>query len=282
MESAETAVLERVDQTENQPEPAVVATPSRRTHVVAVANQKGGVGKTTTTVNLAACIAMRGFNVLVMDIDPQANATSALGVDKHSIEASVYDMLLGVRPLDEVRVESVVDRLWLVPADKNLSGAQVELVDAGDREFLLRRSITDAIDGYHYVFLDCPPSLGLLTLNGLTAADSVLIPLQCEFYALEGISQLLETVNLVKQRINPHLQIEGVLLTMFDVRTNLSRQVSEEVRSHFPEKTFDTVIPRNVALSEAPSFGVPVIMHDGSSVGAARYWALADEVLNNG
>jgi len=258
------------------------AAANRHPRIVAVANQKGGVGKTTTTVNLAACIAVRGFDILVVDMDPQGNATSALGVDKRGLAATVYDVLLGLKSVPEVQVPSVVERLSLVPANKHLSGAQIELVESRGREFCLRRALDGTVDRYDFVFLDCPPSLGLLTLNSLAAADSVVIPLQCEFYALEGISQLLETVNLVMLRLNPHLSIEGVLLTMFDVRTNLSRQVAEEVRSHFPDTTFQTVIPRNVALSEAPGFGVPVIMHDRTSTGAAAYWALTDEVLDNG
>jgi len=256
--------------------------PGRRPRIMAVANQKGGVGKTTTTVNLAACIASRGFKILVIDMDPQGNATSALGIDKNELDATVYDVLLGLKSLDDVKTSSVVDRLWLVPANRDLSGAQIELVEWANREFCLTRALDGAVDGYDYVFLDCPPSLGLLTLNSLVAATSVIIPLQCEFYALEGVSQLLETVNLVAHRLNPKLRIEGVLLTMFDVRTNLSRQVAEEVRSHFPHNTFGTIIPRNVALSEAPSFGLPVIMHDGSSKGAMSYWALTDEVLSDG
>ncbi len=254
----------------------------RRPRILAVANQKGGVGKTTTTVNLAACIAARGFSILVVDMDPQGNATSGLGVDKNAVDGTVYDALLGFKSLDEVKTPSVVERVWLVPANKNLSGAQIELVEWANREFCLSRALDGAKETYDYVFVDCPPSLGLLTVNSLVAADSVIIPLQCEFYALEGVSQLLETVNLVALRLNPHLRIEGVLLTMFDVRTNLSRQVADEVRSHFPHKTFRTIIPRNIALSEAPSFGVPVIMHDSASKGAMSYWALTDEVLNNG
>ena len=282
MDSADMSWQEKDDELHSESRKRSVDPPKRRPRMVAVANQKGGVGKTTTTVNLAACIASRGFDILVIDMDPQGNATSAFGVDKSELDGTVYDVLLGLKSVAEVKIPTVVDRLSLVPANRDLSGAQIELVEWTRREFCLNSALDGAVDEYDYVFLDCPPSLGLLTLNSLVAADSVIIPLQCEFYALEGISQLLETVNLVMQRLNPMLNIEGVLLTMFDVRTNLSRQVADEVRSHFPQNTFETVIPRNVALSEAPSFGVPVILHDSTSRGAMSYWALTDEVLDNG
>jgi len=282
LDSVDMSLQEKGDEPGTEFHKDSVGLSKRRPRIVAVANQKGGVGKTTTTVNLAACIASRGFDILLVDMDPQGNATSAFGVDKSELDGTVYDVLLGLKSVADVKVPSVVDRLWVVPANRDLSGAQIELVEWTRREFCLSRALDGAVDGYDYVFLDCPPSLGLLTLNSLVAADSVIIPLQCEFYALEGISQLLETVNLVMMRLNPTLTIEGVLLTMFDVRTNLSRQVADEVRAHFPKSTFETVIPRNVALSEAPSFGVPVIMHDAASRGALSYWALTDEVLNNG
>ena len=247
LESANMSLREKGDDLRSESHTGSVDPPKRRSRIMVVANQKGGVGKTTTTVNLAACVASRGFDVMLIDMDPQGNATSAFGVDKSELDGTIYEVLLGLKSVAEVKIPTVVDRLSLVPANRDLSGAQIELVEWTRREFCLSSALDGAVDEYDYVFLDCPPSLGLLTLNSLVAADSVIIPLQCEFYALEGISQLLETVNLVIQRLNPTLNIAGVLLTMFDVRTNLARQVADEVRSHFPKNTFETVIPRNVA-----------------------------------
>jgi chromosome partitioning protein len=250
--------------------------------VIVIANQKGGVGKTTTAVNLAACLAASERKVLFVDIDPQGNATSGFGVDKHGLERSVYDVMLGECRLDDVILPTLIDTLELAPSHMSLIGAEVELIDTDSREFRLKQALDPIKGRYDYVFIDCPPSLSLLTVNGLVAADSVIIPLQCEYYALEGISQLMDTIGLVRNRLNPRLEIEGVLLTMHDQRTNLSRQVVEDVRDHFGDKTYRTVIPRNVSLSEAPSFGLPIIFHNIKSRGAESYLALAEEVIANG
>jgi chromosome partitioning protein len=250
--------------------------------VIVIANQKGGVGKTTTAVNLAACLAASERKVLLVDIDPQGNATSGFGVDKRELERTVYDVILGECGLDDVIMPTLVDTLQLVPSNMSLIGAEVELIDAERREFRLKQALDPVRERYEFVFIDCPPSLSLLTVNGLVAADSVIIPLQCEYYALEGITQLLDTIGLVRTRLNPRLEIEGVLLTMHDRRTNLSRQVIEDARSHFGDKTYRTVVPRNVSLGEAPSFGVPIIFHNVKSRGAEAYLALAEEVIANG
>lgn len=250
--------------------------------VIVIANQKGGVGKTTTAVNLSACIAASERRVLLIDIDPQGNATSGFGVDKGSLEKTVYDVILGGCGLQDVIMSTLIESLELAPSNMDLIGAEVELIDTPSREFRLKEALDPVRGGYEYVFIDCPPSLSLLTVNGLVAADSVLIPLQCEYYALEGISQLLDTIGLVRSRLNPRLEIEGVLLTMYDRRTNLSRQVMEDVRNHFGNNTYRTMIPRNVSLGEAPSFGLPIIFHNIRSRGAESYLALAEEVIANG
>ena len=247
--------------------------------VVAIANQKGGVGKTTTAVNLAASLAAAEWPTLLIDADPQSNATSGVGLDKKSIDRSLYDTLLNGEPLAEVVHPAVnLPMLDVVPATQDLVGAELELVNKAGRELVMKRALTSAKQQYKYVLIDCPPSLGLLTLNMLTAADSVLIPIQCEYYALEGLSQLLNAVRLVQQNFNPDLAIEGVLLTMYDVRLNLSRQVDAEAREYFGDKVYRTVIPRNVRLAEAPSFGKPIILYDVRSVGAQSYLALAQEM----
>lgn len=245
--------------------------------VIAVANQKGGVGKTTTTVNLAAGLALAEQRTLVVDMDPQGNAGSGLGHPKRSVERGVYDLLIGRHALAEVVVETDVERLTLIPATEDLAGAEVELVDMSDRALRLRNALGPLREDHDFILLDCPPSLGLLTVNALAAADVVLVPLQCEYYALEGLSSLLGTVERVRASLNPSLAIGGVLLTMFDARNNLAHQVADEVRRHF--HTFTTVIPRNVRLSEAPGFGRPAILYDVASKGSQGYLSLAREIL---
>ncbi|HEX6913413.1 MAG TPA: AAA family ATPase [Longimicrobium sp.] len=248
--------------------------------IIAIANQKGGVGKTTTAINLGACLAVAEKKTLVIDMDPQGNATSGLGIDKEEVERSIYDVLIDGMPLADAIIPTVhFPYLDVLPATRDLVGAEVELVNRRNRENILRDAI-EAIRGrYEYVLIDCPPSLGLITLNTLAAADSVLIPIQCEFYALEGLSQLLNTVTIVQKNLNPRLQIEGVLLTMYDGRLNLSRQVAEEAKEYFGPKVYRTTIPRNVRIAEAPSFGKPIVLYDVVSVGAKSYLSLAKEVI---
>jgi chromosome partitioning protein len=248
--------------------------------VLAVANQKGGVGKTTTAVNVSAYLAL-GLRVLLVDLDPQANATSSLGLDPNGIELSTYDVLIGQTPLGEAIISSGRPQLDVAPASRALAGAQVELVDMADRERRLALAL-DEVRGYDVVLVDTPPSLGILTLNALVAADLLLAPVQCEYLALEGVAQLMETIELVRATLNPRLELLGMLMTMFDPRTRLSPQVVEEVRRHFPEKTFQTVIPRSVRLSEAPSYGKPVLEYEPSSRGASAYADLAQELIQRG
>ena len=249
--------------------------------IIAVANQKGGVGKTTTSVNLSAAFAEMGKKVLLIDCDPQGNATSGLGIEKDGLELSIYDALINDTPMEEIIIQTQFG-LDVVPSVMDLAGAEVELVNLEDKQYRLKKSVELVKEKYDYILIDCPPSLGHVTLNALTAADSVLLPLQCEFYALEGLSQLLSTVQLVQEQLNEKLRIEGLVLTMYDSRTNLAEQVVEEVKTHFPDMVYATKIPRNVRLSEAPSFGKPIFAYASSSKGAQAYMSLAEEVVSNG
>ena len=250
--------------------------------IIAVANQKGGVGKTTTTVNLGACLAYFGKKVLLVDIDAQGNATSGLGVRKVDVEKDIYDILVNETPIEEVVLPSSRENLWVVPATIQLAGAEIELTNQMARETRLKQALAKITDDYDFVLIDCPPSLGHLTINAFTASDTILIPVQCEYYALEGLSQLLNTVRLVQKHFNPDLKIEGVLLTMLDARTNLGYEVVDEVKKYFREKVYKTIIPRNIRLSEAPSHGLSIIDYDPRSRGAEVYLELAKEVLANG
>ena len=249
--------------------------------IIAIANQKGGVGKTTTAVDLAACLAAKKKKTMLVDCDPQGNASSGLGIDKSALEATIYEVLLGGVDVKDALVQTEF-KVEVLPANINLAGAEVELVTAISRETKLKKALDTVRDNYDYIILDCPPSLGLLTLNALAAADSVLMPIQCEFYALEGVMQLLNTINLVKNNLNAGLEIEGVLMTMYDSRTRLSEQVVDEVRSHFGDKVYKTMIPRTVRLSEAPSYGQPILAYDKKSKGSEVYMKLAKEVIARG
>lgn len=247
--------------------------------VIAVSNQKGGVGKTTTCINLSASLAILGKDVLLIDFDPQGNSTSGLGLVPNDCRRNVYQALIGDEPISKQIYPTVIKKLKLVPANIDLTGAEVELVGAMDRESKLRKAIDEVKDSFDYIFIDCPPSLGLLTVNSLVAADSILIPLQCEYYAMEGMSQLLVTINLIRETLNSNMIIEGILPTMFDVRNNISRQVIDEVKMHMQEYVFKTIIPRNVRLCEAPSFGKPAFLYDRTSKGTISYLKLAKELI---
>lgn len=250
--------------------------------IISVANQKGGVGKTTTSVNISASIANKGKKVLLVDLDPQGNATSGVGIDKTSLDFSIYDLICGnAKEASQVVLKTDFKNLDLLPSTISLAGAEIELVDVENRAHNLKNILSVIKDSYDYIFIDCPPSLGLLTLNALVASASVLVPIQCEFFALEGLSQLVNTVRTVKKLYNDELQLEGVLLTMYDGRLNLTNQVASEIKKYFPDKVFKTVIPRNVRLSEAPSFGQPVVYFDYLSKGASAYLELADEIIKN-
>ncbi|MBR2902107.1 MAG: ParA family protein [Clostridia bacterium] len=248
--------------------------------IIAIANQKGGVGKTTTSINLSSCIAHLGKKVLLVDIDAQGNTTSGLGIDKASLEKSVYDVLINGANIKDVIIDTCQENLSLCPSSIELAGAEIELVSMMSRETILNEALSEVKDDYDYILIDCPPSLGLVTLNALTASNSVLVPIQCEFYALEGLSQLMNTISLVRKRLNRGLEVDGLVLTMFDSRTNLSIQIVEEIKNHFGDNVYSTLIPRNVRLSEAPSFGLPIIMYDAKCAGANAYIELAKEVIS--
>lgn len=250
--------------------------------IIAVANQKGGVGKTTTTINLSACLAEKGQKVLVVDMDPQGNATSGFGVDKNELKNTIYELLLGETDINSCLLSEVIDNLDVLPSNVNLAGAEIDLIGIDEREYILKKQIRGIADKYDFVLIDCPPSLSMLTVNAMTAANTVLVPIQCEYYALEGLSQLIHTVNLVKKRLNPELEMEGVVFTMYDARTNLSLQVVENVKDNLKQTIYKTIIPRNIRLAEAPSHGIPINLYDTKSAGAESYRLLADEVIHRG
>ena len=247
--------------------------------IIAIANQKGGVGKTTTSINLSSCLADLGKKVLLVDIDPQGNATSGVGIIKQNLENTVYELFLDECTISECLTKSVVDNLNVLPSNVNLSGAEIDLIGVENREYILKNVLDQIKDLYDYIIIDCPPSLNILTVNAMTAADSVIVPIQCEYYALEGLSQLIHTINLIQDRLNNDLEIDGIVFTMYDSRTNLSSDVVENVKSNVHINIYDTVIPRNVRLAEAPSFGLPIHMYDGKSAGAVAYKNLAKKII---
>ena len=248
--------------------------------IIAIANQKGGVGKTTTAINLSASLADKGRKVLAIDMDPQGNLSSGLGLDKNTIEGTIYDMIIGEADVEEVIHKDTIENLDILPSNVDLSAVEIEMIDVENKEFVVKNAIQKVRDNYDYVIIDCPPSLSLLTVNAMTTADSVLVPIQCEYYALEGLSQLIHTVELVKDRLNPVLEIEGVVFTMYDARTNLSLQVVENVKENLEQNIYKTIIPRNIRLAEAPSYGTPINQYDPRSSGAESYMRLAEEVIS--
>lgn len=249
--------------------------------IIVIANQKGGVGKTTTSINLAAALAEAGKKVLVVDTDPQGNTTSGLGVDKEEVENTVYELLLGESTIEECIQKNIFKNLSILPSNVNLAGAEIEMIGITDKEYVLKKALEQVSDQYDFVLIDCPPSLNMLTINSMCAGNSVLVPIQCEYYALEGLSQLIHTIDLVKERLNPDLEIEGVVFTMYDARTNLSLQVVENVKNNLNQKIYKSIIPRNVRLAEAPSYGMPITEYDPKSTGAEAYRSLAKEVIKN-
>lgn len=248
--------------------------------IIAIANQKGGVGKTTTAINLSAALAKQGKKVLLIDCDPQGNTTSGYGLEKNELDNTMYDLIIGACSIEECIVKEVIDNLSLIPSNVSLSAADIELIGKDKKEFILKDEIDSIENEYDYIMIDCPPSLNTLTINAMTAANTVLVPIQCEFYALEGLSQLIYTINLVRERLNPTLDIEGVVFTMYDSRTNLSAQVVQNVKDNLPQHIFNTIIPRNIRLAEAPSFGAPITEYDSKSVGAESYISLAKELIS--
>lgn len=246
---------------------------------IAIANQKGGVGKTTTSINLSATLAEKGKKVLVIDTDPQGNTTSGFGLDKNELENTIYELLIGQADVEDVLIKNVVVGLDIIPANVDLAAVEIELIDMEEKEYILKNAIEKIRDNYDFIIIDCPPSLSMLTINAMTTANTVLVPIQCEYYALEGLSQLVRTVNLVKDRLNNDLEMEGVIFTMYDSRTNLSLQVVENVKDHINENVYKTIIPRNIRLAEAPSYGIPINLYDTKSAGAVAYRLLADEVI---
>ena len=248
---------------------------------IAIANQKGGVGKTTTAINLSAALAEKGKKVLTIDLDPQGNTTSGLGIDKNNCKYTVYELMLDECSIKQCIRSNIYDNLCLIPSNVNLSAAEIEPIGVKDKEYILKNEVEWIKDDFDYIIIDCPPSLNMLTVNGMTTADSVIVPIQCEYYALEGLSQLLHTINLVKERLNPRLTIEGVVFTMYDARTNLSLQVVENVKNNLNQQIYKTIIPRNVKLAEAPSYGLPITIYDGKSAGAESYRQLAQEVIQH-